>query len=416
MRKVFTLFGVLGLMMIWSVPGWAQDIKELERRIDIMSDELDALKESGGGGLADRVHVHGYGELHFNLPTDGSDTGQFDNHRFVLGVNAKLTDWIHLNVEIDYEHGAQELEFEFGYLDFLINPKLNARAGVVLVPMGFLNEYHEPPLFWTVERPDFHKSIIPTTWNASGAGIFGTPMEGVNYRLYVVNALQSIRPGGGTGCDAGAGNGAGGNCGFFRGKDGIRKGRLQPNEAIFEDFAIAGRVELTKLLPGLQTGFSFYTGNTTQNLIPENGRTTMLEGDMKYRYRWFDMNASIAHIHISDAAAINTFQLAQANPDPGDVASGIFGWNIQAGVHLPQLLNMSTSQDVIPFLMYEFIDTQNEMPAGSAPNLANERKILTTGVSYLPIPEVALKFDYQHTSKGNGDRVDQVNLGIAYMY
>jgi len=403
--------------MILSGPGWAQDINELERRIDIMSDELDALKESGGGGFSDRVKVHGYGELHFNLPTDGSKDGRFDNHRFVLGVEARLADWIHLNVEIDYEHGAQELEFEFGYLDFLIDPKINARAGVMLVPMGFLNEFHEPPLFWTVERPEFHKSIIPTTWNASGAGIFGTPLEGVNYRLYVVNALQSVRTGPSPGlnaCDPGAGNGAGGNCGRFTGGSGIRSGRLQPNEAIFEDFAIAGRVELTKLLPGLQTGFSFHTGNTTQNLIPEGGRTTMLEADMKYRYRWFDMNASIAHINISDAAAINTFQ--QANGDAGDVASGIFGWNIQAGVHLPQLLNMSTSQDVIPFLMYEFIDTQNEMPAGFAPDLANEKKILTAGVSYLPIPEVALKFDYQHTSKGNGDRVDQVNMGIAYMY
>jgi len=157
MRKTFLIFGVLGLMMIWSTSGWAQDLKELERRIDIMSDELDALKESGGGGLAERVHVHGYGELHFNLPTDGSKDGVFDNHRYVLGVNAKLADWIHLNVEIDFEHAAQEMEFEFGYLDFLLSPKLNARAGVMLVPMGFLNEYHEPPLFWTVERPTFQK-------------------------------------------------------------------------------------------------------------------------------------------------------------------------------------------------------------------------------------------------------------------
>ncbi len=415
MRKAFLVFGALSLMMILSVPGWAQDIKELERRIDIMSDELDTLKESGGGGLADRVHVHGYGELHFNLPTDGSSDGVFDNHRYVLGVNAKLADWIHLNVEIDFEHAAQELEFEFGYLDFLIDPKLNARAGVMLVPMGFLNEYHEPPLFWTVERPEFHKSIIPTTWNASGAGIFGSPMDGLNYRLYLVNSLQSIRPGGGDNCDAGAGNGAGGNCGLFRGSSGIRSGRLQPNEAIFEDFAITGRVELTKLLPGLQTGFSFYTGNTTQNLIPEGGRTTILEADAKYRNRWFDMNASIAHINISDAGAINTFLIAEGQDD-GNVASGIFGWNVQAGVHMPQLLGLSTSQDVVLFALYEFIDTQNEMPAGFAPDLKNERKILTTGISYQPIPEVALKFDYQHTSKSNGDRVDQVNIGMAYMY
>ena len=94
MRKTYLIFGVLGLMMILSVPAWAQDIKELERRIDIMSDELDTLKESGGGGLADRVHIHGYGELHFNLPTDGSGDGVFDNHRYVLGVNAKLADGI----------------------------------------------------------------------------------------------------------------------------------------------------------------------------------------------------------------------------------------------------------------------------------------------------------------------------------
>ncbi|MCH7650149.1 MAG: hypothetical protein IIA63_03200 [Nitrospinae bacterium] len=410
MRKTFLIFGILGLMMIWSTSGWAQDLKELERRIDIMSDELDALKESGGGGLAERVHVHGYGELHFNLPTDGSKDGVFDNHRYVLGVNAKLADWIHLNVEIDFEHAAQEMEFEFGYLDFLLGPKLNARAGVMLVPMGFLNEYHEPPLFWTVERPEFQKSIIPTTWNASGAGIFGSPMDGVNYRLYLVNSLQSVRP---TGFDDG--HGAGGNKGRFRQGSGIRSGRLQPDAAIFEDFAITGRVELTKLFPGLQTGFSFYTGNTTQNIIPEGGRTTILEGDIKYRYRWFDMNASMAHINISDAGAINNFLIAEGEDD-GNVASGIFGWNIQAGVHLPQLLGLSTSQDLVLFALYEFIDTQNEMPAGFAPDLKNERKILTTGVSYMPIPEVALKFDYQHTSKSNGDRVDQVNIGVAYMY
>jgi hypothetical protein len=89
---------------------------------------------------------------------------------------------------------------------------------------------------------------------------------------------------------------------------------------------------------------------------------------------------------------------------------------VQAGVHLPQLLGLSTSQDVILFALYEFIDTQNEMPTGFAPDPANERKILTAGVSYMPIPEVALKFDYVHTSQADGDRIDQVNLGIAYMF
>ena len=411
MRGIKILVGIMVFLLAASL-AWALDLSELERRIDVLSDELDDMREQGGGGGESRVSVHGYGELHFNLPTDGSGDGEFDNHRFVLGVHAKLTDWIHLNAEIDFEHGAQELEFEFGYLDFLIDPAYNFRAGVMLAPVGFLNEFHEPPLFWMVERPDFQKRIIPTTWNVSGVGVFGTPVDGVNYRLYVVNALQSIRP---AGFSTGAGAGAGGNGGLFRANDGIRKGRLQPNEAVFEDFAITGRLELTKLLPGMQVGVSFHTGNTSQNLISEGGRTTLLEADVKYRYKWFDMNASIAHISISDAAALNAFATT-AGTGSGNIPSGIFGWNVQAGVHLPQLLGISTTHDFIPYLMYEFTDTQNEMPVGFAPDPAQEKKIIVVGVSYLPIPEVALKAGFQHTSRSNGDGEDRVQFGMAYMY
>lgn len=409
MRGIKMLVAIMVFLLV-AVPVWAQDLNELERRIDVLSDELDDMKEHGGAGGSDRVTVHGYGELHFNMPTDGSGDGEFDNHRFVLGVHAKLADWIHLNVEIDFEHAAQELEFEFGYLDFLIDPAYNFRAGVMLAPVGFLNEFHEPPLFWTVERPDFQKRIVPTTWNVSGVGVFGTPVDGVNYRLYVVNALQSIRT---KPCDNG--HGAGGNCGQFRASDGIRKGRLQPDAAIFENFAVTGRVEFTKLMDGLQVGASFHTGNTSQNLIDEGGMTTLLEADVKYRYKWFDTNASIAHISISDAAALNTFADAEA-PGSGNIPSGIFGWNVQAGVHVPQLLGWSTTHDFVPYVMYEFTDTQNEMPVGIAQDLSQEKKITTVGFSYLPIPAVALKAAYQHTSKGNGDRVDKVQFGMAYMY
>ena len=153
--QVWIFVGMIGLVPsgVWAQPPSTetQDLDELERRIDILSDEMDELKESGGASDYDKVRVHGYGELHFNMPTDGR-TRQVDNHRFVLGVHAPLADWIHLNAEIDFEHAAQELEFEFGYLDFLLDPKYNVRAGVVLIPVGFLNEFHEPPLFWTVDH------------------------------------------------------------------------------------------------------------------------------------------------------------------------------------------------------------------------------------------------------------------------
>ena len=153
----FKLLGtILLLFIIWASPLMAADTSELERKIDVLADEIDQMKMESGSRFEyhDRVNVHGYGELHYNS-TDRGRT-EIDNHRFVIGVHALLSDWIHLNAEIDFEHAAQELEFEFGYLDFLLQDSFNVRGGVVLVPVGFLNEFHEPPLFWSVERPEFH--------------------------------------------------------------------------------------------------------------------------------------------------------------------------------------------------------------------------------------------------------------------
>ena len=112
---VFTV--LLGfLITLAATPVWSADISELERRIDILSDELDQVKSSGGSSLAQRTTVHGYGETHW-AASEGSDT-KVDQHRFVVGVHSKITDWIHLNMEMDFEHAMSELEFEFGYLDF----------------------------------------------------------------------------------------------------------------------------------------------------------------------------------------------------------------------------------------------------------------------------------------------------------
>ena len=403
-------------------------IEDLQEEIDRLAEEIDDMRDIFGT-IRKNVNVTGYGETHFNLPTDERDH-TFDAHRFVIGVNARFTDWIFLNAEIDYEHAAQQLEFEMGYLDFLLDPKVNARVGTVLVPVGFLNEFHEPVLFWTVERPVFHNRIIPTSWNGTGGGFFGTFgnfLGGMNYRLYAVNSLQSIRP---AGFSDGSGTGFGGNSGRFRASSGIRSGRLQPNSLIAEDIAITGRVEFSRLFPGFQLAASFYTGDTTHNEIEEGGRTTILEADIKYRYKWFDMNASFANVHINNAAELNSFAITQnaiaplntAFPDVANnrfIASNILGWNVQFGIHWPQLLGRSTSHDVITHFMYEFIDTQNEMPSGFAPQNGSrgETDVYTAGVTWFPsTPNVALKADYTHQTFNDGTSNNQVNFGLAYMF
>jgi len=412
-------------ILIIEEEGGGANVEELEDQFDRLADELDELRDRFGS-VTRNVNVTGYGEVHFNMPTDGRDAS-FDAHRFVLGVNARFTDWIFLSAEIDYEHGAQQLEFEMGYLDFLIDPKFNVRAGVVLIPVGFLNEFHEPVLFWTVERPLLQNALIPTSWNGTGGGFFGTLgnfLGGMNYRIYMVNSLQSIRP---DGFGSGSGTGAGGNSGRFRASNGIRSGRLQPNSAIAEDLALTGRVEFTNLFPGFQLGASFYTGHTTHNIIPAGGHTTLLEADIKYRKKWFEMNATIVNIHVNDAEIINQFMSTQTVTAGGNqnVASNMLGYNVQFGIHVPQLLQMATTQDFVFHIMYEFVDTQNDAAPGFVKLTQHERDVYTVGGVWFPTPNVAVKADYTHTDFDENPglapgtinlNTDQVNLGIAFMF
>ena len=395
------------IMLFAAVPGFAADVNELERRLNIVSDELDKLKSSSGGsGIADRTSVHGYGEVHLQMPDNGPSI--IDAHRFVIGVHSELSSWIHFNAEIDFEHAAQTLEFEFSYLDFLLQDNFNVRAGVLLMPVGNLNENHEPPLFWTAERPEFHSKIVPTTWQQAGAGGFGS-FGDINWRLYVVNSLQGI----GTSSD--------GNNGYFRDTDGLRKGRLQIDEVQMENMALTGRLE--KKFTGGQLGFSFYTGDSTQDLISEDGNVLLLEADMKWRKGALELNNSIANIAISDSDEMNSYCNAAAtrngNSCRDDIPENIFGINLQAGLHLPQAMGWNTTYDVIPHIMWEKIRPADEFGGNAATaNRSKNFDRFLIGVSYMPNPKVAVKldwstYDYQPAATDDKTRVD---LALAWMY
>ena len=253
-QKIFTLLLMaLVLLFLGSTSAYSVTTDELKRQIDSLSGKVDDLKKKNrrmrGAPSEDqnKVSVFGYGELHGTIQ-EGEN--QLDNHRFVIGIHAPLADWVHLNAEIDFEHASQELEFELAHLDFLVSSTLNFKTGVMLMPVGALNEFHEPNRFYTVERPYLQSQVIPSTWSAGGAGIFGSS-GGMNYRLYIVNSLQSVKQ---AGASSGSGNGNGGCDLQFKDTSGIRSGRGQINKRCFENIAATGRVEWPMLAPGLSAG------------------------------------------------------------------------------------------------------------------------------------------------------------------
>jgi len=186
---------VLSVLMAMSATAVAAEMS-IEDKIDLLQEEMAQLKlqaqaaedkrNSGLQGFMDRTTLGGYGELHYNnfrgdLPDGVTDhkKDEIDFHRFVLFFGHKFNDWISFKAELELEHALAgegkggEIELEQAYVDLALNKHYNIKAGLFIIPVGILNETHEPPTFYGVERNEVEKRIIPTTWWEAGAAVYG---------------------------------------------------------------------------------------------------------------------------------------------------------------------------------------------------------------------------------------------------
>src|SRR5262245_10176896 len=210
--------------------------------------------------------LSGYMELHLNKG-DGEDA-IVDFHRFVLIVNHGFSPRLRFVGEIELEHAfvegleeSGEIELEQAYVDFLLSRRINVRAGMLLMPVGFINERHEPPVFHGVERPFVDTVIVPTTWFDVGAGLHGELTRGVRYRAYVVAPLSSLE---------------------FSADEGIRGGRQKGSEANVRNVAFTGRLEYLGVR-GLTLGASVWTGQSSFETRRLDTTVTVSAVDSRYR-------------------------------------------------------------------------------------------------------------------------------------
>ena len=367
----------------------ADRIKILELR---MAELEGKSEESSSSSSSERLQIHGYGELHYGSTDKPGGDDKMDFHRMVIGLSYKYTDNIILDVEVDFEHAATEMELELAHISFLLSDALNLRIGSMLMPIGTLNETHEPPLFYSVERPYIQKYVIPTSWNEGGVGLFGELTPGLDYRLYVVGGLDA------TG---------------FTGANGIRKGRGKVAESIANDLAVAGRLEYEPLL-GVEIGTSGYHGNSGQNEA-ELGDTpvTILEADIRCRKGILEAQSSIVSVDIGDTEELNAFLSDETKTEV--VGEQILGWNVEAACHLGQLF-LPLGQDLVTFVRYEEFNTQEDVATGFVADPANDRQVTTAGIAYYPTEQVAIKADIEMWDDGAGADWTQANLGLAFIY
>jgi len=374
----------------------AASLEELERRLDIVTQELQTLKNEtavsgdsdytsafGFGPAASKVYkqnrglsVGGYGEGHFtNLVSDqngGDDVA--DMLRAILYVGYKFDKNIVLNTEIEIEH-ANEIFAEMVALDFLLDDAVNIRTGLLLAPVGLANELHEPTLFHGNDRPYIESEVIPTTWREMGLGIFGELAAGLDYKLYVMNGLQ--------GAD-------------FTSK-GLRGGRQKGSKALANDWAVVANLNYEPLL-GLNLGGSVYLGNSGQKEVVDAGGeeadmfTEIYELHGQYKVAGLELKALGTQVRIEDSELVGA-------PEQIDAWYGEVAYNL-----LPLF---GSGQYLAPFYRYESLDY-----TGTAEDLT----LYTAGISYKPIPNVVLKADFRDFDKEFGSKADEVNLGFGYIF
>jgi len=344
-----------------------------------------------------RLPVAGYMDFHVNR--DSGDSFRPDFHRFVLlfghSFSNRVKFWSELELERSLVEGGEasgEVALEQAYLDFLITPRLNFRAGMLLTPVGIVNERHEPPSFNGVERPFVETTIIPTTWRELGFGLTGDLGRGFRYRTYLTSALDASR---------------------FNAEAGISEGKSSGLDASMRNPATVGRLEFAGVRR-LTLGASMYSGLAGYNSPGLNPRVSIANFDGRYRVGRLEMRGLFAHTWLSKAGELNQRIRQQTGVNP-NTASQMRGYYFEPALHVAP---RRWRHDVIAFTRFERFNTQERMPAGYVALPQFNRSAWVTGVTYKPVPDVALKFDYVFNRNQSSvvKPLNGVNLGIGWWF
>ena len=388
--------------------------EELERRINILAEEIAQLKASqqnvgtgqtayGLGQAASKVYfnpqglsIGGYGEIVYNnQASEDESENSVDNDptaealRNVIYLGYKYNDkWI-MNTEIEIEH-VNETFTEFMYIDYLNSETVNYRFGLNLIPMGITNELHEPIYFNSVKRSEIEKYLIPSTWRELGVGAFGS-IGNWDYKAFIFNGPDA---------DGIAGNVSNG----IRG--GRKKGGVKDNASTAVVVANANyRFDTSNSLGMSLMQGSASSDNDGDDLINLDLRVTEIHG----QFKWSQVGV--------------TFLLARVN------FLNSSDWNDQSSNKLPEIMSggylefdydieLKKAAVLTPFIRVEKYDLNKEFDSSDygAKDESLDRENLLVGLSYKPIDRIVFKAD--HTWKKNGAEtgINEFNLGLGFLY
>lgn len=374
MNTKTTMITTLAAMLTTGAVASAAE-EDVSKRITALEEQVRELQANQYQLLSvPDVHLGGYGELHYNdLSGKGGadDKEEIDFHRFVLFIGYDFSDRIRFVSEVELEHSVSggdepgEVELEQAYIDFDLMDTHTARAGLFLMPVGLLNQSHEPPRFYGVERNPVENKILPTTWWEAGAGLHGNFAPGWDYAAYVHSGLKTST-----------------NSSYA-----VRSGRQKAAKADASDLATT--LALNWSTPGLLIGGSVqYQSDMTQSEDPAAGSAWMGE---------LHTDAKIGAFAVR--ALYGQWELDGDGPESMD-ADQQYGWYIEPSYRICDPVGV--------FVRYSEWDNQ----AGSSTS-ESEKTEVSAGINWWPHEQVVLKADYQWQDNENAKEQNGVNLGLG---
>lgn len=373
-------------------------------KLSYSQDTLNVPKNAVESMLAEdgRLSIGGYANIDYNQPIGGQQktNGKLDVHRMVMLFAYKFDKRTSFVTEIEYEH-IKEVYIEQAFLNYKINRFIDFRAGLLLIPMGIINEYHEPTTYNGVERPNLDNKIVPSTWREIGAGFSGRfNSAALKYQLYIVNGFSSY--------DGSA---------KFSGSKGLRGGRQKGAESFMSYPNLSGRIDYYGLR-GLKIGVSGYFGKSQSSLYDgvtplatadsSVVRISMLGADFRYNINGLRLRGQYNFVKLKNTEAYNKFAAT-------DVGSAMNGFYIETAYNM--LHTLTTSNELVPFVRFEKYNTHLEVENTEIENNANKRTEITSGIGWKMNRGAVLKADIQfftHEATNNWNK--QLNLGVGVWF
>ena len=363
-----------------------------------------------------------YGESKYRFPEAGADT--FDAHRYVLTPSYEIADWLIFNSELELEHGGVddgsgrgsrfdgEIELEQFYVDILINEHFNVRSlGIDLVPVGRINTTHEPTTFYSTERPELYREIIPTTWMEPSMSVFGKITDTLDYRVMVSAGLEDYTS-------------ANPTSGGVTATGGMRSARPRMRQADESKLAYTGRLHYNGIR-GLDASTSVYHSQS-EGFNQQDVAMTLWDIEALYRVpgTGLELRGDFAYWFIDNPENLIANNNVSLTDDVGDA---MYGWYVEAAYHLwPECWSegRGANMDFVPFVRFSQIVTQTGL-SGGATELSNgtaNRDFLTFGAAWFLNPHFVVKGDYRmnldssSVSATSGASQDYFQIGVGMFF